>query len=593
MRQFFRKPRIAFHKSLFFFGTGIFMLFIISAFLYQYNREKSFREQLLNDVLQSYNYTLLQNIENDSTALTHLNKLISSVSDKDIRVTVMDIAGNVISDNKHSGEEKLNNHLDRPEVKGALKKGESYALRNSDTMDEPFFYAAKMSDHYIIRSALPFNVSTKSYLSVEKRVIVFFVVMGLCTLAMMLFFSFRLGNAISSLREFSYKAESDELTDLNFNLPNNDLGDITEHIIRLYTKLSQAKKELSLEKEKLSKHLQISKEGLAVFSAEKQAIFTNTLFIQYINVISDKELSSPEGVFEISELSRIKYFLNLHTQQTNTSNKAEYLSENMLVNKNGKTFHVECIIFQDGTFEISITNITQQEEETRLKRQLTQNVAHELKTPVSSIKGFLETIIDNPNIDPQTQRQFIERSYTQANRLTGLLKDISILNRIDEAHGQFEKETIDLGALVNELLMDSATLLEEKRMHATVSIPEHTVIEGNALLAYSIFRNLLDNSINYAGEGKNISIRCYRQDIDSVYFSFSDNGCGVEEIHLNRLFERFYRVDKGRSRKLGGTGLGLAIVKNAVHFHKGEISAKIRPEGGLEFLFSLKKSNNK
>lgn len=589
MKRLLRLQRIPFHKSLFFFGAGIFTLFLTAAFIYQYNREKSFREQLLNDMLQSYNYSILYSLEQDSTTFNSLDNLIDFITDYDLRVTVMDLKGNVLSDNKKDESIEFNNHLDRPEVKGAMANGESYAVRKSETLSIPYFYSARKSKHYIVRSALPFNITTRSYLEVDKGVIVFFIIIAVVFILMISIFSHRLGFAISSLRTFAMKAEDDALTELKMKLPNNDLGDITNHIIKLYTKLNQAKLDLSVEKEKLLKHLQISKEGLAVFSSDRQSVFTNSLFIQYINLISDREISSPEGVFEIEEFNRIRYFLNLH-QDPEKINKAEYLSEQILINKNGKSFNIECIIFQDGSFEISINNITQQEEETRLKRQLTQNVAHELKTPVSSIKGFLETIIANPELDPKTQLQFIERCYTQANRLTGLLKDISVLNRMDEAHDQFEKEKISISHLVEELIHDSKAALEEKEMNVVVTVPEDVIVEGNPLLVYSIFRNLLDNSIAYAGEGKSIFIKCYRQDKDAYYFSFGDNGAGVEEKHLNRLFERFYRVDKGRSRKIGGTGLGLAIVKNAVHFHHGEILAKKRPEGGLEFLFSLKRS---
>lgn len=589
MKNLLKKPRIAFHKSLFFLGAGLFSLFLVTAFTYQYNREKNFRQVLLNNMLQGYNYSIIYSLERDSSNIAQIPEIIESITEQDLRVTIMDIKGKVLYDNKTNDPGTLNNHFNRPEVQGALKKGEEFAIRKSDTFAEPYFYSAKRSKQLIVRSAMPFNITTVSYLSVDKGVVIFFIAMAMTFIIVIFIFSSRLGKAISSLREFSMKAENDELEELNVKLPNNDLGEISGHVIRLYTKLNEAKEDLSLEREKLMKHLQISKEGLAVFNNEKQSIFTNSLFIQYINLISDTELSSSEGLFGIEEFNRIRYFLNINLKPDNKI-KQDYLSEHITIQKNGKTFAIECFIFQDCSFEISINNITAQEEESRLKRQITQNVAHELKTPVSSIKGFLETILANPDIEHKTQMQFIERCYSQANRLTSLLKSISMLNRMDEAHEQFEKEPIDIGKLVEEIEVDSAAQLEEKRMHMVIQIPENTKIEGNQLLTYSIFRNLLDNAIAYAGEEKTITCKCYRQDKDYYYFSFSDNGAGVEEKHLNRLFERFYRVDKGRSRKIGGTGLGLAIVKNAVHYHKGEISAKKRPEGGLEFLFSLRRA---
>ena len=169
------------------------------------------------------------------------------------------------------------------------------------------------------------------------------------------------------------------------------------------------------------------------------------------------------------------------------------------------------------------------------------------------------------------------------------MHDISILNRIDESNDLFDCEPISINKIIEEVIADTSTSLENKKMELDISLPENMILNGNHSLLYSIFRNLTDNAIAYAGERSTISIHCYLQDDNYYYFSFSDNGIGVSEEHLNRLFERFYRVDKGRSRKLGGTGLGLAIVKNAVLFHKGEILAKNQINGGLEFLFTLKK----
>ena len=153
----------------------------------------------------------------------------------------------------------------------------------------------------------------------------------------------------------------------------------------------------------------------------------------------------------------------------------------------------------------------------------------------------------------------------------------------------FELSEVDLKQLITDLLAECSREIEEKGIHTIVHLPATTVVQGNQSLLYSIFRNLLDNALAYAGEHITISINCYKEDSKYYYFSFSDNGIGIPEGQINRIFERFYRVDKGRSRKIGGTGLGLSIVKNSVNFHKGQISAKSSPGKGVTFFFTLKK----
>ena len=227
--------------------------------------------------------------------------------------------------------------------------------------------------------------------------------------------------------------------------------------------------------------------------------------------------------------------------------------------------------------------------ESKSKDGTAQNIAHELKTPVSSIQGYLETIVNNPDLPREKLDLFLSRSYAQSNRLTHLLSDISLLTRMEEAPNMTEKETVNLYQMVQSIFNEVTLQLEEKQIKAQNLLPTDLEIQGNASLLYSIFRNLTDNTIAYAGTDISITIQCFRQGEKFYYFSFADTGIGVSPEHLGRLFERFYRVDKGRSRKLGGTGLGLAIVKNAVLLHGGSIFAKKNPEGGLEFIFTLSK----
>ncbi len=236
---------------------------------------------------------------------------------------------------------------------------------------------------------------------------------------------------------------------------------------------------------------------------------------------------------------------------------------------------------------------TTRREQDILKRQLTQNIAHELKTPVASIQGYLETILENPNINDTMRQQFLERSYAQSQRLTSLLQDISTLNRMDDAPEITTQEHVDIAKTVTNIQKETALQLQEKHMTFVNRLPADLIICGNASLVYSIFRNLTDNAIAYAGMGTTITLTAqYVQtnfdDHAKWHFRFSDNGVGVAPEHLQRLFERFYRVDKGRSRKMGGTGLGLAIVKNAVILHGGTISVHNNEDGGLCFEFTLR-----
>ncbi len=231
-----------------------------------------------------------------------------------------------------------------------------------------------------------------------------------------------------------------------------------------------------------------------------------------------------------------------------------------------------------------------EEDKNRLKRQLTQNVAHELKTPVSSIQGYLETIVSDPDMDEEVKNHFIQRCFIQSQRLSSLLQDISTLNKLDDAPGSYEREPVNILTLFNMILSDVAQKLKEKNITVRTLIGPEVVVTGSHSLLYSIFRNLTDNAIAYAGEGVTVTVQVLSEDENYYTFSFADNGVGVAAEHLPHLFERFYRVDKGRSRKMGGTGLGLAIVKNAVLLHHGSISVRLAQTGGLEFIFSLPKA---
>ena len=258
------------------------------------------------------------------------------------------------------------------------------------------------------------------------------------------------------------------------------------------------------------------------------------------------------------------------------------------------------VVLYLGTLRISNTIIQlywklrhSEEDKVRIKRQLTQNAAHELKTPAASIHGYLESILDHPDMPEDKKKHFLERCYTQSERMNKLLLDMSALTKLDEmddSHSREDYHQVNVLQVIQSALDDTALQLHDKGITPSLQVPRHVEVLGDASLLYSIFRNLIDNAIAYATGASRLVIVCKETESEGRHFyefSVSDNGPGVEPQHLDHLFERFYRIDKGRSRKLGGTGLGLAIVKNAVAVHGGTATAMLTPGGGLTIRFTL------
>lgn len=580
-----KRHRIPFSQRLFWSVFFMFLGFTVCFLLFQYQREREFAQEKLNNVLSNYNYQLFRKCQQSTDINQTVISFMDDIPQKDLRVTIIDPSGDVLFDN--SGTDEFNNHNDRSEVRKARLYNEGFAIRSSESTGKRYFYSASNIGGYIYRSALPYDPYVRGILTVNKDFIYFMALMTLIFFFVLSRFTFSIGKTISKLRDFALNVEKDRMPAVDYVFPNDELGDISQNIVTLYHRQQKAKNELSMEREKLIKHFLYSKEGFAMFTSEGREILSNILFIQFINVISDTQIHQVEDVTDIAELEPIRTFLNKNIR--NLNRKKKVLRESVTIDKNGKIFLIECILFLDNSYEISINDISRQEEESRMKRQLTQNVSHELKTPVSSIQGYLETILSNPDLSPDKRQFFLERCYSQSTRLTGLLRDISVLNRLDEASEMFDLTEVNITKLIAEIQKECSQDMEEKHITSEIILPGDPTVFGNNSLLYSIFRNLYDNAIAYAGENIKITVNCYKEDPKYYYFSFSDNGVGIPEEHINRIFERFYRVDKGRSRKIGGTGLGLSIVKNGVNFHKGQISAKSSPGKGVTFFFTLKK----
>ena len=468
----------SFQRNLLLSIGGVFVLFAVCFSIYQYQREKEYKIDILHSRLQMYNYEMVQTLGEDSLTNSRLFRdYVARHSMEGLRVSIIDRSGRVILDSYDAQLDSLDNHLQRTEIQQALRDGNGYDIkRQSQSTHETYFYSATRFDDAIVRAAVPYSAELTRSLQADNTYIYFAVALTLLLGVVLYLSTRRISRHIGYLREFAVKAEEGEELDheLERRLPHDELGDISHTIIMLYWKLRHS-----------------------------------------------------------------------------------------------------------------------EEDKVRIKRQLTQNAAHELKTPAASIHGYLESILDHPDMPDDKKKHFLERCYAQSERMNKLLLDMSALTKLDEmddSHSRKDYHQVNVLQVIQSVLDDTALQLHDKGITPLLQMPRHVEVIGDASLIYSIFRNLIDNAIAYATDATSLTIVCNETESEGRHFYeflVSDNGPGVESQHLDHLFERFYRIDKGRSRKLGGTGLGLAIVKNAVAVHGGTTTAKLTPGGGLTIRFTL------
>ncbi len=406
--------------------------------------------------------------------------------------------------------------------------------------------------------------------------------------AILLRFAFRFEKSLRMLRNFISSARRGLVDYDHLQLPRTELGDIGQDIVEQFRQLEISKQQTELERERLIRHFHYFEEGIAIFTAERRKIYANTRFIQYVNTLLDYPTADVEALWQHPAFASALDFLKEEKKQKHTLPEQTPIFRHVIdAGNSGQFFALQVLVYGDESIEMTISDITKTEKNKRLKQQMSNNIAHELRTPVSSIRGYIETLLMQDALPAGRQKYFLDKAHAQVVRLTDLIRDVSLITKVEEAPESMPREKLYIHDLVEDILEEFDEPLKELQMRAVNSIAKGITLSGNYALVYSIFRNLIENSIRYAGESTEIHLTCYNNDGEYFYFNVYDTGEGIPEEHLSRIFERFYRIGEGRTRDGGGTGLGLSIVRNAVHFHGGTISVRNHKDGGLEFLFTL------
>lgn len=569
--------KLDYRQRLFLYFGLLFTLFTFGIIIFEQFREKSYKTQGLKEKLETYTDIIQVAIEHSHDSVVPAISRLQNLLPQDLRVTIISEEGKVLFDNSINDYISLDNHKDRPEIVEAQNEGKGTDIRVSESNKQKYLYFAKKADDKFIRVALLYNIKLQNFLKHDNAFLYFIILFFTVFIFFIHVTTKRLGKTIKQLRDYVLNSDKHDLDKLNF--PNNEIGEIGSKIADNYFKLKESQKTVLMERQKLLQHIQVLEEGICFLSPKYEVEYHNGLFIQYLNIIADEASSDASIILTDENFSELQDFLS--------QDQESYFEK--IISKQGKIFAVRANLFKDGSFEVILSDITKEEKTRRLKQEMTGNIAHELRTPITSIRGYLETVLDQPLSDEKKQ-YFIERAFHQTIALSEIIQDMSLITKMEEAPNLFNLEKTNIVQLLERVKEDLSIRLVEKHIEMKWQVPEQLEITGNENLLYSLFRNLTDNAIRYGGENMLINISVYNEDADFYYFSFYDTGIGVkDETHLNRIFERFFRISEGRTRDNGGTGLGLSIVKNAVLFHKGNISVKNRKEGGLEFLFTLKK----
>ena len=512
------------------------------------NSENEIKTEIRNEAF--YLAHTLEFIGCDTAYLSETGENVSN------RITLIDTDGTVLYDN-YAEENDMTNHMSRPEVADAAANGTGEAVRHSNTVGEKtYYYAVRLSDGTIVRIA---NTSKTVY-GVIRNAVGWIILISILVLIVAVVIAYLLSRSIIK-----------PINNLNIDSPlsNNTYEELSPLLRRMDKQNAEIASKIRILKEKQNELDYITSsmsEGLVIFSETGNILSANASAGRILK-------GQTEGSYLM--LSRDADYISCvesalkgkaSTKKMKTENKVYSLSASPVANES-----------KDYAAVLFIVDITDRELAEQMRREFTANVSHELKTPLTSILGYAE-IISNGIAKPEDINGFAGRIYSEASRLMTLIQDIIHLSRLDEGELRHEFEKVNLSEVCKKAVND----LSEKAKAAKITLNEDIddiVINGYEPVLYEIVFNLCDNAIIYNKPEGSVSVSL-KSDSSKAILTVSDTGIGIAPEHQARIFERFYRVDKSRSKETGGTGLGLSIVKHGAMLHDAEIAISSKPDKG-------------
>lgn len=501
----------------------------------------------------------------------------SSGKDTGTRITIIAFNGIVLADSEEDPK-KMENHRTRTEVASALEGSPGRFARFSDTLKREMLYVAVpvYKDKKVI-GAVRLSQYLKNIDTITSRIrwsilqITLFIIGA--SLVAAFIFSNNLSKPIHELIVASQRVAKNDFNVKVFLKNRDELRDLADNFNDMVSRIKMLFSELSRQKEEWNSVILSLREGFLILDKGEKFVFFNESFKSIINANPEKGKFYWEAIREpkLSELIKnVRETKNNHIKEIEFNNRIFSCSATFL-----NVQEEIAIVFHD------ITDIKNLE---KIKTDFVQNVSHELRTPLTSIKGFIETL--GETVSNTEQKHYVDIVKRNTNRLINIINDLLLLSELEEKHMELEREKVDLKVLMENSVKIFEQQLAEKDLDLTVTInPSVPIIKGDAFKLEQMIINLLDNAVKYTEKGE-ITLLLEPGE-NKVIFTIQDTGIGIPGDYLSRIFERFYVVDKSRSKRLGGTGLGLSIVKHIVFLHNGKIDVQSTPGVGTKVTVAL------
>lgn len=554
--------------------------------------DKSLTKERLLTAANLSTQVLKPSLENPT--IDKVQSVVSSLGENTgVRITVIDENGVVLGDSKKNPRE-MENHSERPEIKQALNNEIGESSRYSSTLQKEMFYVAVIhrdkngKPQTIIRAALPLSIIQQALLPLESKVIYMGIALTILALLLSLAVSKMTTKSLAGIISIS-----DELAkgNLNVEIPVSDskgeIPKITKALNHMAQKLNEVFKQLSHEKNQLKAVLSAMSEGVMVVSEKGRIIIINNALKEMFN-LADDPIQKP--YWEVLRNRILIKLIDGVLENWKPDNK-----EIFYLYPEERYYLANAIPLNSPDKEIIVVmfDITEFKKLENIKADFIANVSHELRTPLTAIKGYTETLEEEAFESPQDQKHFLSIIKRHADRLINIVSDLLVLSEVEgmdalsKENESNDFEEVNIDEIIKSCLEALKTKASEKDLNVLFkSTQSEHIITANGFLLEQMFINLIDNAVKYTPDHGKIGIEISSRDKELIVEIY-DTGIGIPKESLPRIFERFYRVDKTRSRKMGGTGLGLSIVKHIVIIHGGKIEVQSEEEKGSRFIITL------